>query len=107
MPPVLCLQPVAVRWLCAAFQFEWRWKNPRAIKGDGSFDRGSMAPSAQILRESEAAAAAAAANTGAGNTAGTPLVVEKRRAALEEALRTFPKWRFLQVNWAEGQGPRR
>jgi len=64
-----------------------------------------MAPSAQILRESEAAAAAAAANSGAGNTAGTPLVVEKRRAALEEALRTFPKWRFLMVTWAEGQGP--
>lgn len=81
-----------------AFQFEWRWKNPRAIKGDGSFDRGSMAPSAQILREREAAAAAA--NAG-GRGPAVPLVVERRRASLEEALRSFPKWRFLQVNWSD------
>ncbi|CAI5985151.1 unnamed protein product [Closterium sp. NIES-64] len=25
-----------------AFQFEWRWKNPRTIRGDGSYDRSAV-----------------------------------------------------------------
>lgn len=62
-----------------AFQFEWRWKNPRAKNGDGSMDRYSETEQDATLPPQ-------------------PSAVRRSRAALEEALKSFPHWQ-LHVDW--------
>ncbi|CAI7819461.1 unnamed protein product [Closterium sp. NIES-53] len=69
-----------------AFQFEWRWKNPRTIRGDGSYDRSAVS-------------AVPAATDRFGNP--EPLVLLRRRSALEEARKSFPDWNHLTFTWNE------
>ena len=64
----------------AAFQFEWRWKNPRPVKGDGS-----------------------SLKYPANEAVGTPSVVTRRKWALGTAFDHFPSWEELSVAWVTTQ----
>ncbi|CAI7898834.1 unnamed protein product [Closterium sp. NIES-54] len=70
----------------AELRFEWRWKNPRTIRGDGSYDRSAVS-------------AVPAATDRFGNP--EPLVLLRRRSALEEARKSFPDWNHLTFTWNE------